>query len=36
VKRTISVAIDFTKQGNKEWKKERLHIDGKDIFMIWI
>ena len=30
------VIFDFTKQGNKEWKKERLHIEGKNIFMIWI
>lgn len=28
--------FDFTKQGSKEWKKERSHIDGKDIFTIWI
>ena len=30
------VIFDFTKQGNKNWKKERLLIEGKDIFMIWI
>ncbi|SHI25505.1 AAA family ATPase [Clostridium magnum] len=30
------VIFDFTKQGNKNWKKERLQIEGKDIFMIWI
>jgi Predicted AAA-ATPase. len=30
------VIFDFTKQGNKKWKKERLPIEGKNIFMIWI
>jgi hypothetical protein len=30
------VIYDFTKSGQKEWKQDRVSVNGKEIFMVWV
>jgi hypothetical protein len=30
------VIFDFTQQGQKEWKRECLQVEGKEIFAVWV